>query len=54
MVSSMPWPHSTPAKDPVPILQEAGLAPGPVFTGGKSHPQRDSISDRPAHSRYTD
>ena len=25
-----------PGKDPVPIVQEAGWAPGPVWTGGKS------------------
>ena len=40
----------TPGKDPVPNLQEAGWAPGPVWTGGKSHPHRDSIPDRPARS----
>ena len=37
-------------KDPVPILQEDGWAPGPVWTGGKSRPHRDSISDRPGRS----
>jgi len=37
-----------PGKDPVPILQEAGWAPGPVWTGGKSRPHRDSIPDCPA------
>ena len=39
-----------PGKDPVPILQEAGWAPGPVWTGGKSRPHRDSIPDRLARS----
>ena len=39
-----------PGKDPVPILQEAGYPPGPVWTGGKSHPHRDSIPDRAARS----
>ena len=39
-----------PGKEPVPILQEAGWATGPVWTGGKSHPHRDSIPDRPARS----
>jgi len=39
-----------PGKDEVPILQEAGWAPGPVWTGGKSHPHRDSTPDRPARS----
>ena len=48
VVSSTPRPHFTPGKDTVPILQEAGWAPGPVWTGGKSHPHRDSIPDRPA------
>ena len=51
MVSSTPRPHFTPGKDPVPILQEAGWAPGPVWTGGKSLPHRDSIPDRPARSQ---
>ena len=50
VVSSTPRPHFTPRKDPVPILQEAGWAPGPVWTGGKSRPHRDSIPDRPARS----
>jgi len=39
-----------PGKDPVPILQEAGWASGPIWTGGKSRPHRDSIPDRPARS----
>jgi len=43
-----------PGKGPVPILQEAEWAPGPVWTGGNSRPHRDSIPDRPAHIRYTD
>ena len=50
VVSSMLRPHFTPGKDPVPILQEAGWAPGPVWMGGKSHPHQDSIPDRPARS----
>jgi len=50
VVSSTPQPHFTPRKDPVPILQEAGWAPGLVWTGGKSHPHQDSILDRPACS----
>ena len=40
-----------PWKNPVPILQEAGWAPGPVWMGRKSHPHRDSIPDRPACSQ---
>ena len=47
MVSSTPRPHFTPGKDQVSILKEARWAPGPVWTGGKSRPQRDSIPDRP-------
>jgi len=43
VVSSTPRPRFTPEKDPVPILQEAGWAPGPVWTGGKSRPYRDFI-----------
>ena len=33
----------TPGKDPVPIVQEDVWAPGPVWTGGKYPPHRDSI-----------
>ena len=51
MVSSTPRPHFTPRKDPVPILQEAGWAPGPVWTGGKPRPHRDSIPDRSARGQ---
>jgi len=51
MVSSTPRPHFTPGKDPVPILQEDGWAAGPVWTGGKARPQRNSIPDRPARSQ---
>jgi len=43
VVSSTPRPQFTPGKDPVPILQEAGWAPGSVWTGGKSRPHRDQI-----------
>ena len=52
VVSSTPRPHFTPAKDSVPILQEAGWAPGPFWTGGNSRPHRDSIPDRPARSQW--
>ena len=51
VVSSTPRPHFTPGKDTVPIVQEAGWAPGPVWTGGKSRPHRDSIPNRPARSQ---
>jgi len=50
VVSSTPRPQLTPGKDPVPIVQETGWAPGPVWKGGKSRPHRDSIPDRPARS----
>jgi len=50
VASSTPRPHFTPGKDPVPIVQEAGCAPGPIWTGGKSRPNPDSIPDRPARN----
>jgi hypothetical protein len=50
VVSSTPRPHFNPGKDPVTILQEAGWAPGTVWTGGNSRPHRDSIPDRPDSS----
>ena len=51
MVSRTPRPHFSRGKDPVPILQEAGWAPGTVWTGGKSRPLRGSIADRPVRSQ---
>ena len=51
VVSVTPRPHFTPGKDPVPILQDAEWAPGPVCTVGKSRPHRDSIPDHPARSQ---
>jgi len=48
VVSRTPRPHFTTGKDPVPYLQEAGLASGPAWTGEKSRPHWDSIPDRPA------
>ena len=51
VVSSTPRSYFTPGKDPVPILQEAGWAPGPVWTDGKSRHHRDSIPNRPARSQ---
>jgi len=51
VVSSIPRPHFTPRKQPVPIVQEAGWASGPVWTDGKSRPLRDSIPDHPARSQ---
>ena len=52
-VCSTPRSHFTPGKDTVPILQEAECAPGPVWTGGKSRPHRNSIPDRPAPNSVT-
>ena len=50
VVSSTPRPQFNSGRDPVPILREVGWAPGPVRTGGKSRPHRDSIPDLPARS----
>ena len=50
MVSSTPRPYFTLGKDPIPIVQEAGWAPGPVWTDGKSHPTGIRSPDRPARS----
>jgi len=52
VVSSTPQLHFTAGKDPVPILQETGWAPGLVWMGGKSHPHWDSIPNRPASSQW--
>jgi hypothetical protein len=43
VVSSTTRSHFTPGKDPVPIVKEAGWAPGPVWTGGKPRSHWDSI-----------
>jgi hypothetical protein len=37
-VSVTPQPLFTPGKGPVPIVQEAGWAPGPVWTGAENLP----------------
>jgi len=43
----MPRPLFNPGKDRVPIIQEAGWAPRPVWTGGENlAPHRDSIPGR--------
>ena len=45
----MSRPLFTPGKDPVPILQEAGWAPGPVWTGAEDlAPTGIRSPDRPA------
>ena len=55
VVSSMPQPHFTPGRGPVPILQEAGWAPGPVCRGAENLvPTRiRSRTVQPVVSRYT-
>jgi hypothetical protein len=48
-VSVTPRPLSTPGKDPVPIIREAGWAPGPVWTCAKNlAPTGIRSPDRPA------
>jgi len=51
VVSNTPWPHFTPGKDPLPMVQEARWAPGSIMTGGKFRPHRDSIPDLPTRSQ---
>jgi len=54
VVSSTPLPHFTPGKDPVPILQETGWAPGSVWKGGNLVPTGiRSRTIQPVVSRYT-
>jgi hypothetical protein len=52
-VSVTPWPLFTPEKDLVPILQEAGWTPGPVWTGAENlaPPTGIRFPDRPARSQ---
>ena len=47
---------STPGKDPIPIVQEAGWAPWPVWTGAENFapPGFDPRTVQPVASRYTD
>ena len=56
VVSSTPRPHFTHWKDPVPILQEAEWAPGPVWRGAEnlSPPAFDPRTVQHVVSRYTD
>ena len=51
VVSRTPRPHFTTGKDPLPILQEAGWAPGPVWTGGILVLTGIRSPDRPARSQ---
>ena len=51
-VSVTPRPLFTPGKDPVPIVQEAGWVPGPVWTGAENlAPTRIRSPDHPARSQ---
>ena len=51
-VSVMPRPLFTRGKDPAPIVQEAGWAPGPVRTGAENlTPTGFRSPDRPARSQ---
>ena len=52
-VSVTPRPLFTPGKDPVPILQEAGWAPGPVWNISPP-PGFDSRNVQPLANRYID
>ena len=50
-VSVTPRPLFSPGKDPVPIVQEAGWSPGPVWTGAENLAATGIRSpDRPARS----
>jgi len=53
VVSSTPRPLFTPGKDPVPIVQEAGWASGPVWTGAENlaPPTFDPRTVQPVVSR---
>ena len=55
-VSDTPRLLFTPGKDPVPILQEAVWAPGPVWTGAENlaPPEFDPRTIQPIASGYTD
>jgi len=52
----MPQQHLTAGKDPVPIVQEAGWASGPVWIGVENLalPGFDPQTVQPVGSRYTD
>jgi len=51
-VSVTPRPLFTPGREPVPIVQEAGWAPGPFWTGAENlAPTGIRYPDRPARSQ---
>ena len=52
-----PRPQITPGRDPVPVVQEAGWALGPVWIGAENlapPPGFDPRTIQPVGSRYTD
>ena len=52
MVSSTPRLLFTPGKDPVPIINEAGWSPGPIWTGAENlAPTGIRFPDRPTRSQ---
>ena len=51
--ASRPGHFLPPRKEPVPIVQDAGWAPGPVWTGGKPRPTGIRSPDRPARRSVT-
>ena len=54
---SRPGRSLPPGKDPLPIIQEAGWASGPVWTGAENlapPPGFDPRTAQPLASRYTD
>jgi hypothetical protein len=55
-VSVIPRPLSTSGEEPVPIVQETGWAPGPVWTGAKNLTPTgfDPQTAQPVTNRYTD
>jgi hypothetical protein len=56
VVSITPRPPSPPGKDPVPIVEEAGWAPEPVWIGAENlaPPGLDPRTFQPVATRYTD
>ena len=55
-VNATPQPLYPRERDPVPIVQEAGWAPGPVWTGAENLASTglDPRTAQPVASRYTD
>jgi len=51
-VSVMPQPLLTPGRDPVPIVQEAGWAPGPVWTGSEILLSQNIAVNYPDHPTH--